>query len=86
VHHCLSFFLFFSFLFFSFLFFSNVWGHCRHCRHTIRGHWIPSQMVVSHHVVAEIELRTSGRVASDLNHWATSPVLHFLFKLRLSSP
>ena len=30
-------------------------------RHTRRGHQIPLQMVVSHHVIAGIELRTSGR-------------------------
>jgi hypothetical protein len=31
------------------------------------GHWIPLQMVGSHHVFARIELRTSGRAVSDLN-------------------
>ena len=41
-------------------------------RHTWRGHWIPLQMVVSHHVVAGIELRTSGRAVSTLNRWAMS--------------
>jgi hypothetical protein len=30
-------------------------------RHTRRGHQIPLQMVVSHHAVVGIELRTSGR-------------------------
>jgi hypothetical protein len=37
-------------------------------RHTRRGHQIPLQMVVSHHVVAGIELRTFGRADSALNH------------------
>jgi len=37
------------------------------CRHTSRGHQILLQMVVSHHVVAGNELRTSGRAASVLN-------------------
>jgi hypothetical protein len=37
-------------------------------RHTKRGHQIALQMVVSHHVVAGIELRTSGRAVSALNH------------------
>jgi hypothetical protein len=37
-------------------------------RHTRRGHQIPLQMVVSHHVVAGFELRTSGRGVSTLNH------------------
>jgi hypothetical protein len=32
-------------------------------------------MVVSHHVVAGIELRTSGRAVSALNLWAISPAL-----------
>jgi hypothetical protein len=36
-------------------------------RHTRRGHQIPLQMVVSHHVVAGIELRTSKGVVSALN-------------------
>ena len=35
--------------------------------HTRRGHQIPSQMIVSHSVVAGIELRTSGRAVSALN-------------------
>ena len=34
-------------------------------------------MVVSNHVVARIELRTSGRAVGALNHWAISPTLHF---------
>ncbi|XP_076415666.1 putative Polycomb group protein ASXL2 isoform X1 [Peromyscus maniculatus bairdii] len=33
-----------------------------------RGHQISLQMVVSHHVVAGIELRTPGRAVSALNH------------------
>ena len=41
-------------------------------RHTWRGHWIPLQMVVSHHVVAGIELRIFGRAVSTLNRWAMS--------------
>jgi hypothetical protein len=35
--------------------------------HTRSGHQIPLQMVVSHHMVAGVELRTSGRSASALN-------------------
>ena len=34
--------------------------------HTRRGHWIPLQMVVSHHMMLGIELRTSGRAVSVL--------------------
>jgi hypothetical protein len=37
-------------------------------RHIRRGHQIPCQMGVSHHVVAGIELKTSGRAISTLNH------------------
>jgi hypothetical protein len=36
-------------------------------RHTRRGRWIPLQMVVSHHVVLGIELRTFRRTVSALN-------------------
>jgi hypothetical protein len=36
-------------------------------RHTKRGHQIPLQIVVSYHVVARIELRTSGRAVSALS-------------------
>jgi hypothetical protein len=36
-------------------------------RHTRRGRQITLQMIVSHHVLG-IELRTSGRAASALNH------------------
>jgi len=36
-------------------------------RHTRREHRISLQMVVSHHVVAGIELRTSGRAVGALN-------------------
>jgi hypothetical protein len=35
-------------------------------RHTRRGHWVPLQMVVSHHVVGGIELSTSGRAVGAL--------------------
>jgi hypothetical protein len=42
-------------------------------RHTRREHWIPLQMVVSHHVVARIELRTSGRTVSAPNRCTISP-------------
>ena len=35
-------------------------------RHTRRGYWVPLQMVVSHHVVVGIELRTSGRAVGAL--------------------
>jgi hypothetical protein len=37
-------------------------------RHTRRGHQISLQIVVSHHVVAGIELKTSGRAIGALNH------------------
>jgi hypothetical protein len=38
-------------------------------------------MVVSHHVVAGIELRTSGRAEDALNHWAISPApLKYILK------
>ena len=36
-------------------------------RHTRRGHQIPLQLAVSHHVVLGLELRTSGRAVSALN-------------------
>jgi hypothetical protein len=36
-------------------------------RHTRKGHQIPLQMAESQHVVAKIELRTSGRTVSALN-------------------
>ena len=39
-------------------------------RHTRRGHWIPLQMVVRHHVVAGNWIKASGRAAGALNHWA----------------
>ena len=35
--------------------------------HTRRWHWIPLQIVLSHHVVVGIELKTSGRTVSALN-------------------
>jgi hypothetical protein len=35
--------------------------------HTRRGNQIPLQMVVSYHVLLEIELRTSGRTVSAPN-------------------
>jgi len=35
-------------------------------RHARRGHQIPLQMAVNHHVVLGIELRTSGRAVSAL--------------------
>ena len=37
-------------------------------RYSRRGHQISLRMVVSHHVVAGIELRTFGRADSALNH------------------
>ena len=37
-------------------------------RHTRRGHQIPLHMVVSHHVLLGIELRTSGSADNALNH------------------
>jgi hypothetical protein len=37
-------------------------------RHTRRGHQMSLWMVVSHHVVAGIELRSFGRTVSVLNH------------------
>jgi len=37
-------------------------------RHTRRGHQISLQMVVSHHVVAGIELKISRRAVNSLNH------------------
>jgi hypothetical protein len=37
-------------------------------RHSRRGQQISLRMVVSHHVVAGIELRTFGRAVSALNH------------------
>ena len=57
-----------------------------------RGNQIPLQMVVSHHVVAGIELRTSRRAVSALNCQAISPtrpvvlVLLFLRQGLLCSP
>jgi hypothetical protein len=43
--------------------------------HARRGNQNSLSMVVIHHV--GFELRTSGRVARDLNHWAMSPVPSF---------
>jgi hypothetical protein len=40
---------------------------CSVFMHTRRGHRIPLQMVVSHHVAAGIELRSSGRAVSAPN-------------------
>ena len=37
-------------------------------RHIRRWHQIPLQMLVSHHVLLGIELRTSERAVSALNH------------------
>jgi hypothetical protein len=39
------------FFFFSYLFY--VYEYTEALRHTRRGHWVPLQMVVSYHVVAE---------------------------------
>ena len=46
-----------------------------------RGDQIPLQMVVSHHVVAGIELRTSGRTVSAFNLWdiSSAPMWKFFF-------
>jgi hypothetical protein len=41
-------------------------------RYSRRGHQIPLQMVVSHHVVAG-NWTSSGRAISAFNHWAISP-------------
>lgn len=41
--------------------------------HARRGHWIPIYMVVSHHVVAGIELRTSGR-ADGARNYLSNPI------------
>ena len=48
-------------------------------RQAKRGHQIPLQMVVSHHVA---ELRTSGRAVSPINCWVISPapLPHFLIE------
>jgi hypothetical protein len=46
-------------------------------RHTRRAHWIPLQMVVSHHVVAGIW--TQDFKKSSLNCWAISPASTFFF-------
>jgi hypothetical protein len=40
-------------------------------------------MVVSHHVVAGIELRTFRRAVSALNHWAISPVQCSVFYMAI---
>jgi hypothetical protein len=45
--------------------------------HTRREHQIPLKIVVSHHVVVGIELRTSGRTPSTLNHRTISPAQGF---------
>jgi hypothetical protein len=37
-------------------------------RHIRRGQWIPLNLVVAHHVVAEIELQTSGETVSALKY------------------
>jgi len=58
-----------------------MWVFCLHVHLCARrGHQIPLQMVVSHHVVLlGIELRPSGRAVSALNLWAISPSSCFLF-------
>jgi hypothetical protein len=42
-------------------------------RHTRRGHQIPLQMVVSHHVVAGNWTQDLWKSSSALNHWANFP-------------
>jgi hypothetical protein len=57
-------FLFFFFFKIYFIYMSTLLTVFRHTR---RGHWMPLKMVVSHHVVAGFELRTSGRAVSALD-------------------
>ena len=47
-------------------------------RHTRRGHQIPLQMVVSHHVVAGIWTQDHRKISQCLNGWAISPALYLL--------
>jgi hypothetical protein len=52
-----------------YLFILFMWVHCRHTRHTRRGHQIPLQMVVSHHVGA----RNWAQDFWKSSQWAISP-------------
>jgi hypothetical protein len=46
-----------------------MWIHCLSlCKHTRRQHWITLQTVVSPMWLLGIELRTSGKAVSALNH------------------
>jgi hypothetical protein len=48
-------------------------------RHTRKGHQIPLKMVVSHHVLLGIEIKTFGRAVSALTCLAISPVHEIIF-------
>jgi hypothetical protein len=63
--YCLLLLLLFLFKIFIYLFYLYEYT-VTFFRHTKRGHRIPLQMVVSYHVVAGFELRTSGRAVSGL--------------------
>jgi len=60
--------------------------YCHCLRHIRRGHQIPLQMVMWATMwLLGIELRTSGRAVSVLNHWAIPPASLFCFVFIISS-
>ena len=54
-------------------------------RHTRWGHRIPLQMVWVTMWLLGVELRTSGRAVSALNHWAISPALTKTFNVVIAN-
>jgi hypothetical protein len=74
-----------KFFFFNFIYLLYVYEYTVAVfRHTRRGHQIPLQMVVSHHVVAGNWTQDLWRAVSALNCWAISPAPKVLLKGRIS--